>query len=48
MQILITDIAGFISSKPNTRLEDGIAKTVEWPMREDIFSNLNSWVKSVQ
>ena len=36
-----------IGSKPNTKLEDGIAKTIEWAMREDISSNLNNWVKSV-
>jgi len=37
-----------IGSKPNTKLEDGIAKTIEWAMGEDISSNLNNWVKSVQ
>jgi UDP-glucuronate 4-epimerase len=37
-----------IGNKPNTKLEDGIAKTIEWAMREDISSNLNDWVKSVQ
>ena len=36
-----------IGSKPSTKLEDGIAKTIEWAMREDISSNLNTWVKSV-
>ena len=36
-----------IGSKPNTKLEDGIAKTIEWAIREDISSNLNNWVKSV-
>jgi UDP-glucuronate 4-epimerase len=37
-----------IGGKPNTKLEDGIAKTIEWAMRKDISSNLNDWVKSVQ
>ena len=41
-------IESLIGSKPNTKLEDGIAKTIEWAMREDISSNLNNWVKSVQ
>jgi UDP-glucuronate 4-epimerase len=41
-------IESLIGSKPNTKLEDGIAKTIQWAMREDISSNLNNWVKSVQ
>jgi UDP-glucuronate 4-epimerase len=41
-------IESLIGSKPNTKLEDGMAKTIEWAMREDISSNLNNWVKSVQ
>jgi UDP-glucuronate 4-epimerase len=41
-------IESLIGSKPNTKLEDGIAKTIEWAVREDISSNLNNWVKSVQ
>jgi len=41
-------IESLIGSKPNTKLEDGIAKTIEWAMRKDISSNLNNWVKSVQ
>ena len=41
-------IESLIGSKPNTKLEDGIAKTIEWAMREEISSNLNNWVKSVQ
>jgi UDP-glucuronate 4-epimerase len=40
-------IESLIGSKPNTKLEDGIAKTIEWAIREDISSNLNNWVKSV-
>ena len=40
-------IESLIGSKPNTKLEDGIAKTIEWAMRDDISSNLNNWVKSV-
>jgi UDP-glucuronate 4-epimerase len=41
-------IESLIGSKPGTKLEDGIAKTIEWAMREDISSNLNNWVKSVK
>ena len=41
-------IESLISSKPSTKLEDGIAKTIEWAIREDISPNLNNWVKSVQ
>ena len=41
-------IESLIGSKPSTKLEDGIAKTIEWAMREDISSNLNNWVKSVK
>jgi UDP-glucuronate 4-epimerase len=41
-------IESLIGSKPNTKLEDGIAKTIEWAIREDVSSNLNNWVKSVQ
>ena len=40
-------IESLIGSKPSTKLEDGIAKTIEWAMRKDIASNLNNWVKSV-
>jgi dTDP-D-glucose 4,6-dehydratase len=40
-------IESLIGCKPNTRLEDGIAKTIEWALREDISSKLNNWVKSV-
>jgi UDP-glucuronate 4-epimerase len=41
-------IESLIGSKPSTKLEDGIAKTIEWATREDISLNLNNWVKSVQ
>ncbi len=41
-------IESLIGSKPSTKLEDGIEKTIEWAMRKDISSNLNNWVKSVQ
>jgi UDP-glucuronate 4-epimerase len=41
-------IESLIASKPNTKLDDGIAKTIEWAMRKDISPNLNNWVKSVQ
>jgi UDP-glucuronate 4-epimerase len=40
-------IESLIGSKPSTKLEDGIAKTIEWAMRKDISYNLNNWVKSV-
>ena len=40
-------IESLIGSKPSTKLEDGIAKTIEWAMRKDVSSNLNNWVKSV-
>ena len=36
-----------IGTKPSTKLEDGIVKTIEWALRKDISSNLNKWVKSV-
>jgi UDP-glucuronate 4-epimerase len=41
-------IESLIGNKPSTKLEDGIAKTIEWAMREDVSRNLNDWVKSVQ
>lgn len=41
-------IESLIDSKPTTKLENGIAKTIEWAMRKNISSNLNNWVKSVQ
>jgi UDP-glucuronate 4-epimerase len=41
-------IVSLIGSKPNTKLEDGIAKTIDWAIREDISLNLNNWVKSVK
>lgn len=41
-------IESLIGSKPSTKLEDGVAKTIEWAMRKDVSSNLNNWVKSVQ
>jgi UDP-glucuronate 4-epimerase len=40
-------IESLIGSKPNIKLEDGIARTIEWAMRDDISLNLNNWVKSV-
>ena len=43
-----TYIESLIDSKPSTKLEDGIAKTIEWAIREDISPFLNNWVKSVQ
>ena len=41
-------IESLIGSKPSTKLEDGIVKTIEWAIRRDVSSNLNNWVKSVQ
>jgi UDP-glucuronate 4-epimerase len=41
-------IESLIDIKPSTKLEDGIATTIKWAMREDVASNLNNWVKSVQ
>jgi UDP-glucuronate 4-epimerase len=38
-------IESLIGSKPNTKLEDGIAKTIEWALREDVSLNLNNWVR---
>jgi UDP-glucuronate 4-epimerase len=38
-------LESLIGSKPNTKLEDGIAKVIEWAIREDISPNLNHWVK---
>ena len=40
-------IESLIGTKPSTKLEDGIVKTIEWALRKDISSNLNKWVKSV-
>jgi UDP-glucuronate 4-epimerase len=40
-------IESLIGSKPSTKLEDGIAKTIEWAMRKDISSNLNNWVRLI-
>ena len=41
-------IESLIGSKPSTKLEDGIEKTIDWAIREDISPYLNNWVKSVQ
>ena len=43
-----TYIQSLIGSKPSTKLEDGISKTIEWAKRADISPNLNSWVNSVK
>jgi UDP-glucuronate 4-epimerase len=40
-------LESLIGSKPSTKLEDGIVKTIEWAMCEDISPNLTNWVKSV-
>jgi UDP-glucuronate 4-epimerase len=41
-------IQKLIGSKPNTKLEDGIALTIEWASRNEISLNLDKWVKSVK
>jgi UDP-glucuronate 4-epimerase len=41
-------IQSLISSKPETKLEDGIDKTYQWALQSDISAQLNNWVKSVQ
>ena len=43
-----TYIQSLIGSKPSIKLEDGIEKTIQWAMREDIAPNLNNWVNSVK
>lgn len=42
-----TYLQSLISSKPNTTLEDGIAKTFVWATQSGISANLNKWVNSV-
>jgi len=41
-------IQNLIGSKPRTKLEDGISKTIEWASRNEISVNLDKWVKSVK
>ena len=41
-------IQNLIASKPSTKLEDGISKTIEWASRNEISTNLDKWVKSVK
>jgi UDP-glucuronate 4-epimerase len=41
-------IQTLISSKPETKLEDGINKTYQWALQSEISAELNNWVKSVQ
>ena len=41
-------IQNLIGSKPSTKLEDGISKTIEWASRNEISANLDKWVKSVK
>lgn len=41
-------IQKLISSKPSTKLEDGISMTIDWASRKEISSNLDKWVKSVK
>lgn len=42
-----TYLQSLIGSKPNTTLEDGIAKTFDWAIQSGISANLNKWVNSV-
>lgn len=41
-------IQSLIGEKPSTKLEAGIAKTLEWANKTDIAPQLNNWVKSVR
>jgi UDP-glucuronate 4-epimerase len=41
-------IQKLIGSKPGIKLEDGIAKTIDWASRDVISTNLDKWVKSVK
>ena len=41
-------IQKLISSKPSTKLEDGISMTIDWASRKEISSYLDKWVKSVK
>jgi len=41
-------IQNLIGSKPSTKLEDGISKTIKWASRNEISANLDKWVKSVK
>jgi len=41
-------IQNLIGSKPSTKLEDGISKTIEWASTNEISANLDKWVKSVK
>jgi UDP-glucuronate 4-epimerase len=41
-------IQNLIGSKPSTKLEDGISKTIEWASSKEISVNLDKWVKSVR
>ena len=41
-------IQKLISSKPSTKLEDGISMTIDWASRNEISVNLDKWVKSVK
>jgi len=43
-----TYIQTLIGTKPNTKLEDGLAKTFEWATQSEISVNLDKWVKSVR
>jgi hypothetical protein len=43
-----TYIQSLIGTKPNTKLKDGLAKTLEWATQSEISINLDKWVKSVE
>jgi UDP-glucuronate 4-epimerase len=43
-----TYLQSLIEYKPSTKLADGILRTIEWALLNDIKPNLDSWVKSTQ
>ena len=43
-----TYLQSLIEYKPNTKLADGILRTIEWALLNNIKPNLDSWVKSTQ
>jgi UDP-glucuronate 4-epimerase len=43
-----TYLQTLIGTKPNTKLEDGLAKTFEWATQSEISIKLNKWVNSVK
>ena len=43
-----TYIQNLSGTKPNTKLEEGLAKTFEWATQSEISINLDKWVNSVK